>query len=774
MTKPLMAITGASGGIGQSLLARAIGRYRVRALFRSPSDLSKQCAERGCELVIGNLDEIRALDELVQEAEIVVHCAAKVIGFSRRDFVRVNIEGTRNLVERAVAAKVRRFVHLSSIAVYFGAEPCDAPFTEDLPLQEEAVSDSYAWSKLRAERIVADTFRNTATEFVILRPTFVYGPRIQSWTLLPLGLMEKNRSLFLGLDAGDGLLDPVHVEDVVEGILAAAETPGISGEIFNLGCEPATFREFYTALGGMIGKTPRLGCERTLRRIARIAGHGRKLSNKLFSPIASGIGTVLRMSLNQQTYPSSKAREVLGYAPEFSLGMGMLETELGLRETKRFAKTERVMQSADRHYDFRPAAMICPRTEGEITQAVRAAARRGLKVKAIGSLHSFVPIPATDGVCISLAGYNRLTAVEGTSVTVQAGMTIADLNAALARRGLALPIHGSHTGQTIAGAISTATHGGSMFHGTMADCVEKIRLIKASGEVSEIDCRDPAFGGAVVSLGLLGVVSAVTLGVVRQFCLRSGVLVKPIRDVIAEFERLHRANEYVDLRYYPRLDCVELLLMNRVDPPADMAAPNDSRQPSMAQKKIATWILKVLLRSLARSKSPAFHQFILRKMIGKSYQPRCGRSDDVLNFTELTGGEPFPIDDLEFAVPFERAKLVLQKLTEHFHRTKRYPCFFPVHLRCSKAGQAWLSPNYLQDVCWFEFWQYPADAEFYAMLHEFFAPYEYRPHWGKVCPAPRSYVEARFPKWKEFLALRNDWDSQGMFSNAYSSKWLPC
>jgi len=254
-----MAITGASGGIGQSLLARAIGRYRVRALFRSPSDLSKQCAERGCELVIGNLDEIRALDELVQEAEIVVHCAAKVIGFSRRDFVRVNIEGTRNLVERAVAAKVRRFVHLSSIAVYFGAEPCDAPFTEDLPLQEEAVSDSYAWSKLRAERIVADTFRNTATEFVILRPTFVYGPRIQSWTLLPLGLMEKNRSLFLGLDAGDGLLDPVHVEDVVEGILAAAETPGISGEIFNLGCEPATFREFYTALGGMIGKTPAAG-----------------------------------------------------------------------------------------------------------------------------------------------------------------------------------------------------------------------------------------------------------------------------------------------------------------------------------------------------------------------------------------------------------------------------------------------------------------------------------------------------------------------------------
>src|SRR6185436_12323668 len=107
----------------------------------------------------------------------------------------------------------------------------------------------------------------------------------------------------------------------------------------------------------------------------------------------------------------------------------------------------------------------------------------------------------------------------------------------------------------------------------------------------------------------------------------------------------------------------------------------------------------------------------------------------VLTFTDLSNAEPFPIDDLEFAIPYSKATSALRALSGHFNKTGKYPQFFPMHMRCSKRGSHWLSANHEQDVCWLEFWQYPSNPEFYATLHQVLKPYGYRPHWGKLSAA---------------------------------------
>jgi FAD/FMN-containing dehydrogenase len=122
--------------------------------------------------------------------------------------------------------------------------------------------------------------------------------------------------------------------------------------------------------------------------------------------------------------------------------------------------TRQVLKSAVSLYSFAPAAVVHPTTENEIVQVVQAAAQQDLKVRAIGSLHSLAPIPATEGVCIVLDQYKSLVTIEGCLVTVQAGMKLWELNEVLAQHHLALPVLGTIVQQTVAGAISTGTHGG--------------------------------------------------------------------------------------------------------------------------------------------------------------------------------------------------------------------------------------------------------------------------------------------------------------------------
>jgi D-arabinono-1,4-lactone oxidase len=119
-------------------------------------------------------------------------------------------------------------------------------------------------------------------------------------------------------------------------------------------------------------------------------------------------------------------------------------------------------------------------------------------------------------------------------------MKLRDLNNVLAARGMALPVNGSNSEQTVSGAISTATHGGSIHHGALSDYVDAIRIVKADGTAVDIDRSHELFPGVVVSLGVLGIVSTVTFRCVPSFQLESRKTVKTGQELVDDFDGINR------------------------------------------------------------------------------------------------------------------------------------------------------------------------------------------------------------------------------------------
>src|SRR6266516_6949770 len=160
-----------------------------------------------------------------------------------------------------------------------------------------------------------------------------------------------------------------------------------------------------------------------------------------------------------------------------------------------------------------PVRIVHPETMEQLVAAVRDAARDGLRDKAVGSGHSFTPVAVTDGVLVDLAGYRGLGSVDrATGVcTVRAGTTLRQLNGLLAARGLAMTNLGDIDAQTVAGAISTGTHGTGITFGGLSTQVRALELVLADGSVvtCSAEVRPELFAAARVGLGALGVISTV-------------------------------------------------------------------------------------------------------------------------------------------------------------------------------------------------------------------------------------------------------------------------
>ncbi len=167
-----------------------------------------------------------------------------------------------------------------------------------------------------------------------------------------------------------------------------------------------------------------------------------------------------------------------------------------------------------------PAAVARPAGTEEIIAVVKAAAGR---IKAVGSGHSFTDAAVTTGTMIELGRHRRVLRMdrERALVTVQSGITLAELNEVLDLYGLALPNLGDIDHQTVAGALATGTHGTGARLGCLAAAVAGIELVTADGSVHALTPEDDGFGPAQVSIGALGVVSSVTLQCVPGFNLHA-------------------------------------------------------------------------------------------------------------------------------------------------------------------------------------------------------------------------------------------------------------
>jgi nucleoside-diphosphate-sugar epimerase len=282
------------------------------------------------ELAAADVTDPDSVAEAAAGCDVVVHCAYGSRGdaATRR---RVNVEGTRNVLEAALRAGSRRFVHLSTLMVY-GLTP-ERVLRETAPRRRSG--DTYGDEKLEAERLAFAFHREQGLAVSILQPTAVYGPFATGWTVR---VLEQLKSGIVPLiDGGSGICNVVYIDDVVDAVLLAAEREEAVGEAFLISGQAITYREFYGRFAEMLGgqRTASLSGEVALK-CSRANSAGRtdaKLATS-GSPVHIPEPVWVRFQSLRTTVSTEKARRRLGYQPRIDFESGMRLTEQWARWAK--------------------------------------------------------------------------------------------------------------------------------------------------------------------------------------------------------------------------------------------------------------------------------------------------------------------------------------------------------------------------------------------------------------------------------------------------------
>ncbi len=319
-------VTGASGFIGSRVAAELIRRgARVRAMARNPAKAGGLAAG-GASVVTGDMTEPGSLDRAVHGCQVVFHFAGATNEFEPREYYeRVNVAGTRLLAQAALRERVERFIHVSSVWVYglwSGPGIC-----ETSPCRKSG--QPYSDTKLEAEAAVRQLIGVSGLPGIILQPSEVYGPGDPNWTERPLQLIRAGRMVLA--DGGKGLTQPVFIDDLVQGVLAAAGK-GRLGETYILcGPEAVTFREYFSYFARMLGKK-RLPS--VPGRLALGAAAMAEWTARTFRGRPVFTRQEILATLATATYDGRKAERELNFTATTTLAEGMRRVEDWLRSSR--------------------------------------------------------------------------------------------------------------------------------------------------------------------------------------------------------------------------------------------------------------------------------------------------------------------------------------------------------------------------------------------------------------------------------------------------------
>jgi nucleoside-diphosphate-sugar epimerase len=314
-------VTGGSGFIGGALVRRLVADgWTVRALVRSDASADAVRAH-GAEPVRGELADRASMTAGAAGCHVAFHCAAQLGDWgSRADFEQGNVVGTRNALEAARAAGVRRFVHVGTEAALMAGGPL-VEVDEHAPLRFDSPA-LYSSTKARAEEAVIEANRD-GLETVVVRPRFVWGRG--DTTLLPAmtELVRAGRWAWVG--GGRQRTSTTHVDNVVHGLLLAAERGAPAGVYFVTDGEPVVFRDFVARLLATQGVTPP---DRSLPApvASAVATAGETAWRLLPLPGRPPLTRLaVWLSALEATIDITRARRELGYAPVRTIDEGLEE-----------------------------------------------------------------------------------------------------------------------------------------------------------------------------------------------------------------------------------------------------------------------------------------------------------------------------------------------------------------------------------------------------------------------------------------------------------------
>ena len=411
-----------------------------------------------------------------------------------------------------------------------------------------------------------------------------------------------------------------------------------------------------------------------------------------------------------------------------------------------------------------PVRTVAAHDTGEVVAAVKDAARDGLRLKAIGSGHSFTAIAVPDDVAVRAPRDPRLLQVDATGLaTVPAGMTLRTLNPLLWARGWALPNLGDIDAQTVAGAIATGTHGTGARHRGLADQVRALELVTADGAVRTCSPSENAdvFAAARVSLGALGILVSVTLQAVPAFRLHAIEAARPLEGALELFDG---DDDHVEFFWFPHTDIAATKRNNRTD------------AEGPARGRVAEWVgdeligngafaLVCRLGAAAPRLVPGLNRFTAGQFAHSEYVDR--------SYRVFTSPRRVRFLEMEYAVP--RAALPdafagLRRTVERHGQAVT----FPVEVRVAAADDIPLSTAYGRDSAYLAVHVHRGEPHeaYFGAVEAVLRDLDGRPHWGKLHTRAAADLRPAYPGFDAFVALRDRLDPERRFGNAYLERVL--
>lgn len=406
-----------------------------------------------------------------------------------------------------------------------------------------------------------------------------------------------------------------------------------------------------------------------------------------------------------------------------------------------------------------------PATEDEVIALVRRTHTTRGRVRCVGAGHSFNAIAAPTDTAVSLDDLRGIVAYDDSTVTVLAGTRLRDLNAALAQRGLALPVLGSIAEQSVAGAIATGTHGSGLAHRNLAGLVCGMRLVDGTGAVWDIGEDDELLDAARVHLGALGIVTRVRLRVVPAFCLRERIEWLPVGDVAAALPEISTSAEFAKVWWMPHTPRALVFRYERVPAPRTALAAQIDR--FIDEKVVHHGALPAIYAAQDRRSGwvPLWNKLACRTLHKPS---RVGPSPMIFS-------TPMPVrhTETEAAVPLAVGGAAWDAAVRTID-TSGVHVNFITELRFVKGDDGWLSPAYGGDVVQLgAYTAVPSQSgryfeEFWRHMNELGG----RPHWGKEMGHAADELRPLYPRFDDFVALRAERDPDRIFANPFLDRVL--
>ena len=399
------------------------------------------------------------------------------------------------------------------------------------------------------------------------------------------------------------------------------------------------------------------------------------------------------------------------------------------------------------------AEIFQPRQRDELQKLVQSHAH----IRAVGAGHSFSALVKTDSVLINLDHFKGVVDFneDKTQCTVLAGTRLDALGEYLAPINQALFNQGDIDQQSLAGAISTGTHGTGIDLQCLAAFVEGFELLTADGELLQCDRQQNTeiFQAGRVALGSLGILTKITLQNRPRYKLKEQIRLCPIQDVFTHIDQWKQQHRHIEFWAFIHSDQVMLKTLDDTD--EVIQARQDSWPSEDALLSLCSELTRIL---------PTTNPY-LQKLLNVFVKPSCyvDWSNQIFPTPRKT-----KFNEMEYQVPVEFG---LQCLDEILHTLRKHqvPMFFPIEFRYVKGDDIWLSPFYARDsvsISIHQFYKQDYHAIF-DLVEPILQKYQGRPHWGKLHSMTAVSLRDLYPKWDDFMALRQQLDPQQKWLNPY-------